>query len=219
MQSSDAPGWTPLPLPSPGAGPSQPTVGILSLPSTSATPSAGARPSTGRNAPRKRLPQEAYELLTDYYDNVNQYPQRSECIMLADRIRKMPGCDDYTPDKVKQYFGTKRYTKGNTRARTGTKPSGQPRDVKPQVAQHQAFVNSAHILYPSLASEPSILSKLDILLSETPDPTPNVAQIWASRLAVVAADIITYAELRRAQTQPAKVSMGPGANMHAVTPC
>ncbi|KAI0642626.1 hypothetical protein C8Q79DRAFT_983126 [Trametes meyenii] len=149
---------------------------------------------------------------TDYYVDVNKYPQKSECIMLAQKIQEISGCEDYTPEKVKLYFSAKRYAKGNTKGRVGTKPHGQPvpSGMEFEVAQPSPFSRSAHILYPSIANEPSILSKLDVLLSETPEPTPGIAQIWANRLAVGPADIMTYADLRRAQTQSVKVSMGPG---------
>ena len=46
----------------------------------------------------------------------------------------------------------------------------------------------------------SVVSKLDILLQDDPDPSPEVAEIWAEGLRddVVPEDILTYAFLRRA---------------------
>ena len=46
----------------------------------------------------------------------------------------------------------------------------------------------------------SVVSKLDILLQDDPDPPPEVAEIWAEGLGVdvVPEHILTYAFLRQA---------------------
>ena len=46
----------------------------------------------------------------------------------------------------------------------------------------------------------SVVSKLDVLLQDDPDPSPEVAEIWAEGLGddVVPEHILTYAFLRRA---------------------
>ncbi|KAI0760161.1 hypothetical protein C8Q74DRAFT_1294420 [Fomes fomentarius] len=59
----------------------------------------------------------------------------------------------------------------------------------------------AHILYPSLAKDPQIIPKLEILLEDMSNPTLDAAVIWAEKLgrSVKAVDILTYARLRYTQ--------------------
>ncbi|KAI0366804.1 hypothetical protein BV20DRAFT_981717 [Pilatotrama ljubarskyi] len=193
MQSSDAPSWTPLPTASISAGATDLAVHTQIIPTPSASLCTGAR--GGRNAPRKRYPQEVYDILTDYYNNVTKNPKRYERESLAMRIKCLPGCADYTQEKVQHYFAGKRQAEKH-------KAQSQAQTQKPPVQPGSS--TSGHILYPSLVNDPSVLPKLDVLLNETPNPSLVVANIWASRLGggVLMGDIITYAELRRAQERP-----------------
>ena len=70
-------------------------------------------------------------------------------------------------------------------------------------------------MYPSLARDPVLIEKLEVLLKEHPNPPPEVAAIWATRIGVgvVADDILTYARLQRAQSG----SADPNPNINSNT--
>ncbi|KAI0326142.1 hypothetical protein GY45DRAFT_150705 [Cubamyces sp. BRFM 1775] len=140
------------------------------------------------------LPFFCYVMRTDYYNNVSKYPTRGEFENLVAQIKTIPGCEDYNADKAYTYFAGKRQAKGDTGGKA--KKQGQ---AKNQPKSQQS--TSAEILYPSLANEKSALAKLDVLLTETPDPTDDIVKIWAARIGkgVWPEDIKTYAALRRAK--------------------
>ncbi|KAI0764622.1 hypothetical protein BD413DRAFT_170042 [Trametes elegans] len=218
-QSSDAPSWTPLPPVSTPVGTFQVYTPSAPPPfSASASASAGvgapsARPS-GRNGPRKRYPQEVYDILTEYYTHVNTNPSKSERMMLSERIRCKPGCEDYTPDKVYAYFAGKRASASKrTRATQPARASDNPPDSSTQAAR---------ILYPSLTNDPDAFQKLNILLDDTPEPSLQTIGIWAQVIGggVSANDIKLYADLRRAQIGSKSPTSRPPApqRSHLLTP-
>ncbi|KAL1946293.1 hypothetical protein VTO73DRAFT_15420 [Trametes versicolor] len=206
MPTPDVPSWATLPTPTPTfpltfqtspAGPSSPA--------ESASASSGAR-----RVPRRRYPQEVYDLLTQYYENVTAYPTKAERIAFVEQVKKIPGGEDYTQEKMNAYFAGKRTNQGMTKK--SLPASDQPRAAHPPpkhakqpprlpLPERKPSLNTAQILYPSLITDPSILPKLDILLDDTPSPPLDVAKIWASRLGsnVQLNDIITYADLRLAR--------------------
>ncbi|KAI0739050.1 hypothetical protein C8Q80DRAFT_1275233 [Daedaleopsis nitida] len=185
-------GWTPLALlasdtstDTPGAGPSTPTSATTSPVTQDApTPAHAAQNAHKR---KRRLPEEAYYMLREFYINVTAYPKKPDRIQLAERIRQLPGCDDYTEQQVAQYFAGRRQGDRGRTQQAASRVGGS--------------LTSAHILYPSLVRDPKILKMLDVLLLEMPEPTLDVAVIWAERIGwgAKAADIVTYANLRHAQ--------------------
>ncbi|KAI9063786.1 hypothetical protein FKP32DRAFT_675261 [Trametes sanguinea] len=148
---------------------------------SSASAGAGAR-SAGRNAPRRRYPPVVYDILVDYYEKKTKYPTREQYEQLAATIRNIPGCEDYTAERASHYFAGRRQSKGET--------------TRNRRKETKAASSSAQI--PNHAS---IVAKLDVLLKETPEPSMELAQIWARSLSngVVPEDILTYADLRRIQ--------------------
>lgn len=68
-------------------------------------------------------------------------------------------------------------------------------------------------MYPSLAKDPQIIPKLEILLKDISNPTLDVAVIWAEKLGrgVKAADILTYARLRFTQQGETNPNVSPQA--------
>ncbi|KAH9855320.1 hypothetical protein C2E23DRAFT_883270 [Lenzites betulinus] len=189
MQGSQAPSWTPLRLTSLSAVPASESPAFVTFPP--AKPGASV---TQPGAARKRYSKEVYELLSDYFYNVNQYSTKADRIKLAQQVAQMPGAGDYTHEKVHQYFASKRQSKAAKASRQTAQPAQSS-------ASPPAPPSSAHILYPSLATDRLIIPKLDVLLNETPKPTPSTAKIWAAKLGpgVQPGDITTYAELRLAQ--------------------
>ncbi|KAL7277350.1 hypothetical protein ACG7TL_009209 [Trametes sanguinea] len=174
--SYEAPSWTPLSMMSASMGPAP-------LSPTEQSPSA--RP--GRYAQRRRYPSAAYDLLIEFYDNhPTKYPKKDELELLAARIRALPRCEDYTAEKASTYIAGRRQNKGDAVRGRGPKASAS---------------SSAQILYPSLANHASVVAKLDVLLNETPEPSAELARIWANRLGrgVAPEDILTYADLKRIQ--------------------
>ncbi|OSD01456.1 hypothetical protein PYCCODRAFT_1436386 [Trametes coccinea BRFM310] len=184
--SHEAPSWTPLSMMSASMGPAP-----LMSP---AEQSPSARP--GRYAQRRRYPSAAYDLLIDFYDNhPTKYPKKYELELLAARIRALPGCEDYTAEKASTYIAGRRQNKGDAVRGRGPKAAAS---------------SSAQILYPSLANHASVVAKLDVLLNETPEPSAELARIWANRLGrgVAPEDILTYADLKRIQRRHGN-SAGP----------
>ncbi|KAI1788635.1 hypothetical protein LXA43DRAFT_629936 [Ganoderma leucocontextum] len=177
-------GWTPLPS-SLVAGPSS-NVPPLSNAGTSAS-------ATTNN--KKRRPQAAYDILGAFYRDVTDRPTKQERLKLAEQVRGIPGCEDYKSTDVSGYFSRKR--KADARA------SNQPELATPPVA-----MTKAKILYPSLARGPKSLQRLEVLLGDDPDPSAEIAAIWAERIGynAKAKDILTYARLRRAQKVHAPLS-------------
>ncbi|KAI0350825.1 hypothetical protein OH77DRAFT_1524519 [Trametes cingulata] len=203
MQSRDAPGWTPLPLMTASTPAKDLAVHTQLIPTPSASAGTGART-------RKRLAQEAYDILTEYYNTVTKNPKKQQRIELAERVRRIPGCEDYTPDNVLSYFAGKRQ---------GEKRKAQSR-TQAQSSPAQPGASSGHILYPTLVNDPAVLPKLDVLLRETPNPSMVVASIWAGRLGggVLPRDIMTYADLRRAQELPEDKPRIPSSRSQLPTP-
>ncbi|KAM5533381.1 hypothetical protein V8D89_012931 [Ganoderma adspersum] len=171
-------GWTPLPS-SPGAGPSS----IVLPPIASA-----ATHSTQQH--RKRRPPAAYEILSDFYYSVTDRPSRKERLELAEKVRRIPGCEDYKSADVTKYFTCKR----QNMARASDGARHQPDSTTPQ-----ASAASAKILYPSLMRGPKSIQRLEVLLRDDPDPSEEIAVIWAERIGyqAKAKDILTYAKLSR----------------------
>ncbi|KAI0716471.1 hypothetical protein C8Q76DRAFT_692177 [Earliella scabrosa] len=186
MHPSPYPGWTPLSTVSASAG-----AGPSSM-----VPPAESATATPANRNHRRLPPEAYKILRDYF-NVNQYPSRAEKEQLVKRIRGLPGCEDYNLKRLSLYMNQRR------QARKSSENVPSP------------SMTSAHILYPSLARDPVLIEKLEVLLKEHPNPPPEVAAIWATRIGVgvVADDILTYARLQRAQSG----SADPNPNINSNT--
>lgn len=69
------------------------------------------------------------------------------------------------------------------------------------------FFTSFLLVYPSLTNV--ALSQLEILVAETPNPIPEIIEIWAERLGATPIDVTTWIKLQRAQG-PTVVS-GPGS--------
>ncbi|KAM5536475.1 hypothetical protein V8D89_009911 [Ganoderma adspersum] len=59
---------------------------------------------------KKNLPKAAYDILKEYFFNVNRYPKKHERLELAARVNRVPGCppDAYTANNVQGYFATLR---------------------------------------------------------------------------------------------------------------
>ncbi|PIL27940.1 transcription factor [Ganoderma sinense ZZ0214-1] len=59
---------------------------------------------------RKNLPKEAYQILQDYFFNVNQFPKKHERLELAEKVNRVPGCESggYTAIHVRNYFANMR---------------------------------------------------------------------------------------------------------------
>ncbi|KAM5531383.1 hypothetical protein V8D89_014946 [Ganoderma adspersum] len=59
---------------------------------------------------KKNLPKPAYDILKEYFFNVNRYPKKHERLELAARVNRVPGCppDAYTANNVQGYFATLR---------------------------------------------------------------------------------------------------------------
>ncbi|KAI0819404.1 hypothetical protein BC628DRAFT_1423810 [Trametes gibbosa] len=202
MQTSEAPSWTPLRLTSLGAVPAPESPSSSSTNPPSALTGAWAS-RTG--APRKRCPQAVYDILSAYFYDVNQYPTKEERIKLAEQVSRIRGAEDYTQEKVQHYFMGKRQSNAAKASRKAAQSQAASQAHSP--APPPGPPSSAHILYPSLASDPSVIPKLDVLLRDTPEPSPTVLKIWAGKLGqgVLTEDITTYAELRRAERRPGKV--------------
>ncbi|KAI0656894.1 hypothetical protein C8Q70DRAFT_935249 [Cubamyces menziesii] len=198
--SQDAPSWTPLPPRN--LHPSLSTFIVQHQPVLPASASSSAGPRSGRTGGRRRYPQEAYDILSDYYTNVNKYPTKQELQNLVAQITVIPGCEDYNTDKAYAYFAGKRQQNGDTRAKIKKQGRAQQQPNQPQPP------TSAEILYPTLVNEMSVLAKLDVLLTETPHPTDDVVKIWATRIGngVWPEDIKTYAALKRARRPSEDVS-------------
>ncbi|TFK83732.1 hypothetical protein K466DRAFT_665632 [Polyporus arcularius HHB13444] len=122
--------------------------------------------------PKIRLPNEAYDILNDYYLSMSPWPDEPARIALAERVKRIPGCQHYTPSHVYSYFA-------NTRRR-GERSGGRRK-----------------ITYPLQEAAYSVEQELDALLRVNPDPSREVAAIWAEKLGCGAAPeyILTYAFL------------------------
>ncbi|PIL23511.1 hypothetical protein GSI_14823 [Ganoderma sinense ZZ0214-1] len=179
-------GWTPLPS-SPGAGPSSP----VPPPMLSVVPRASAATNTTRHHCQRR-PKQAYDILGDFYHNVSDHPSKRQRLELAERVRRIPGCEDYTSTNVSGYFSRKRQT---------ARASDEARRHPGSPALPTSKESPAQILYPSLTKGPRVIPLLEVLLSEDPNPSDEIATIWAERLGyqAKAKDILTFARLRSAR--------------------
>ncbi|KAI0690497.1 hypothetical protein C8T65DRAFT_97420 [Cerioporus squamosus] len=142
-----------------------------SLPSTIGR---GSEPSTFPRRKKKiHLPNVAYDILNDHFFNVSEWPDEPARMTLAEKLREIPGCEHYTAVHVYRYFG-------NMRSKTCSGP------VKPRKST-----------VPLQEATESIESRLDVLLRENPNPSPEVAGIWAEKLGAGTAPehILTYAFL------------------------
>nr|VWO94508.1 Efflux pump membrane transporter [Ganoderma boninense] len=180
-------GWTPLPS-SPGAGPSSP----VPPPILNGVPTASAATNSTRQH-RNRLPKDAYKILRNFYNDVTSKPSKSQRIELAEKVRStVRGCEDYSSRDVSGYFTGRRKRKTTTdKARQEPEPT----------ALSASEASPAQILYPSLAKGPTVIPRLEVLLEDDPDPSEEIAAIWAEQLRyhAKAKDILTFAKLRRAR--------------------
>ncbi|KAI0740014.1 hypothetical protein C8Q76DRAFT_790501 [Earliella scabrosa] len=108
---------------------------------------------------RKRLPKnsEAGRVLTDYFNHVTSTPNADQRERLADEVRRIPGCEYYTPLHVYRFFR-------NLRAR----------------AKEKIFdcTESAG----DLGSTGSVVATLDRLLEQEPDLSPMTAEMWTTKI-------------------------------------
>ncbi|OBZ67592.1 hypothetical protein A0H81_12399 [Grifola frondosa] len=150
------------------------------------TTGADDEPKSSRSAQR-RLTREGYALLNDYYTRV-QRPSIAERKELLARLHVLPGCEHYTTQNVTVWFCQKRKSERmkQTKART-----------------------SHDILYPSLKS-PGVIEDLEILTSETPNPSEEMVKIWSQRLGVVYSEVLTWIAVKREKSQRKSIAEDPG---------
>ena len=68
--------------------------------------------------------------LADYYNRVSTHPKKDERVALAERIRRIPGCEDYNEAKVNNYFANRRTAdKARPGQRAGPTSSGDIRQL------------------------------------------------------------------------------------------
>ncbi|RPD60307.1 hypothetical protein L226DRAFT_539762 [Lentinus tigrinus ALCF2SS1-7] len=149
--------------------------------------SEGAYESRPRAA-RIHLPQEAYDILNDYFYKVSEWPDEPTRIALAERVRQISGCGHYTAVHVYRYFGNMRFKTGST----SVNPA--PRKVRTTIKE----------------GVDSVENKLDVLLRENPNPSRRVAEIWAEKLGDGATPeyILTYAFLWASRIASSSSSSG-----------
>ena len=157
---------------------------------------------------------------TDFFYRVNKYPTREQREQLVEQIRRVPNCEDYSMDKLRVYFSGKRQTHRHTTDEHLAPPPRGTRKPK-KSATHTistTLTSSASIraslklplvdlqltdgrfplVYPSLVKDVIILPMLEVLLAEEPNPSHELAAIWADRVGhgIQTGDILTYARLR-----------------------
>ncbi|KAI0739975.1 hypothetical protein C8Q80DRAFT_206944 [Daedaleopsis nitida] len=137
------------------------------------TPARSGKERPGKSSSRKRLPREAYDIMDDYFFNVSTWPSEPDRVELAKRLLRIAGCEHYTPAHVYSYFANKRLSlrkrfpgRDNTDAETNSrvKATGTSR---PNVAR---------------TASGDIAATLDVLLSEQPNLSSEVMEIWARTL-------------------------------------
>ncbi|KAI1782082.1 hypothetical protein LXA43DRAFT_1053300 [Ganoderma leucocontextum] len=149
---------------------------------------------------KRRLRPEAYAILNDYFVNVSQWPDPTDQEELAEQVRRVPGCEFYTTRQVYSYFANNRAKVIKNVGTDVVLPTGIKKRRSRRKAS-QADVDPGPSLQTMSDADPdSVLSKLNVLLDDEPDPSPEVVEIWAESLghAVVPEHILTYAFLRRA---------------------
>ena len=74
--------------------------------------------------------------LVDFYYNVTDRPTKKERFELAEKVRRIPGCEDYKPADVSAYFGGKR----QNMARASDQSHRQPDSTVPQASAASAKI-------------------------------------------------------------------------------
>lgn len=161
--------------------------------------------------------------LADYYNRVSTHPKKDERTALAERIRRIPGCEDYNEAKVNNYFANRRTAdKARPGQRAGPTSSGDIRQLSRRPFWHKTHTDfDICAVYPSLLRHPNILPLVEACLKDIPEPSEEIAEIMATKIGhrVKFLDILTYAKLRREQggilpvpppTTVPSVSTGPG---------
>ena len=157
---------------------------------------------------------------TDFFYRVDKYPTKEQRLQLVEQIRRVPNCEDYSMDKLQVYFSGKRQThRHTTDEHLAPPPKGARKSRKS--ATHTistTLTSSASIraplklllvdsqptdgrfpsVYPSLVKDAIILPMLEVLLGEEPNPSHELAAIWADSVGhdIQTGDILTYARLR-----------------------
>ncbi|KAM5536472.1 hypothetical protein V8D89_009908 [Ganoderma adspersum] len=155
----------------------------------------------GQKKGKRRLQPEAYAILNDYFENVSQWPDPTAQEDLAERVRGVKGCEFYTVRQVYSYFANNRAKFIKTGGKDFVLPTGgAPRQGRRKASRGDLGPASSRPLSDS--AQDSVTHKLNILLDDEPDPSPEVVEVWADSLGngVVAEHILTYAFLRRATT-------------------
>ncbi|PIL27939.1 transcription factor [Ganoderma sinense ZZ0214-1] len=138
----------------------------------------------GQKKGKRRLQPEAYAILNDYFVNVSKWPDSAAQEDLAERVRQVEDCEFYTARQVYSYFA-------NNRAKIR------------YVGSDAALPTGDSARRGRRKAPDSVIQKLNVLLNDEPDPSPEVVEVWAESLGsgVVAQHILTYAFLRRATTR------------------
>ncbi|KAM5535355.1 hypothetical protein V8D89_011040 [Ganoderma adspersum] len=155
----------------------------------------------GQKKGKRRLQPEAYAILNDYFENVSQWPDPTAQEDLAERVRGVGGCEFYTVRQVYSYFANNRAKFIKTGGNDFVLPTGDaPRRGRRKASRGDLRPASSRPLSDS--AQDSVTHKLNVLLDDEPDPSPEVVEVWADSLGngVVAEHILTYAFLRRATT-------------------
>lgn len=180
-------------------------------------------------------------LTIEFYRDVTQRPTRVQCAALLEEVRAAYPDDPIVAaldvSLVQRYFGRKRQTEREKMMRKlGGLALGRDenagvlsavgqtqfaRSVAIRTSRHLvAFAASVaenfggdcrnHAVHPTLA-EPRVLGKLTVLLDDMPDPTTDMAEIWARKLGpgVEPAEILDFVRWRRLAVQ--KVSAANNA--------
>ncbi|TBU22106.1 hypothetical protein BD311DRAFT_166573 [Dichomitus squalens] len=168
---------------------------------------------------KKHLIDAAYDILNDYFYNVDKHPDEDARAELAERVRDIPGCEHYTSRQVYAYFGNMRF-----KTREGHVPKAMRRLQEDGRLPGEHFGDTRAITSigeSSRASRPdraalskeapnalpnvSVVSQLDTLLKSHPSLTYEDAARWAATLGggiilINPDDILTYALLKQAST-------------------
>ncbi|RPD71348.1 hypothetical protein L226DRAFT_562421 [Lentinus tigrinus ALCF2SS1-7] len=136
---------------------------------------------------RKRLTNDAYNVLSAFFDNVSRFPSDTQCRELADAIRALPRCEWCTPDHLRRYFQGRRSSRGSLRVKQeqssglilkfyapppeGSSPSAScPVKIEEDACKHLVSL-SAPLLASLIATAPAGGSSSTRVPAELSEPT------------------------------------------------
>ncbi|KAI0347168.1 hypothetical protein BDW22DRAFT_502181 [Trametopsis cervina] len=168
------------------ASPSKPIAGPSKQPSISSEPivmqTFPLEPdSASYRRQRRKLPQEAYSILSNYFHTVSQDPDIHARRQLLAEIHKIPGADWYTSATLSQWFVSKR----------ARMPVEQRRHI-------DGGISTDDILWPSFNA--STIDMLRVLLDDTPSPTDAHFNVWSRTLRVERSHLLNWVQLYQADT-------------------